>query len=125
MNFAQTNTVTMPATTFRSTSTQQSTGSAYTADPWLTDFSQTNAIFIPTAAFQSTSTLQSTGSAYASNPWFGVDANAQTMVPGREPRRIGPPTPSEDPTPIGDALLPLLLMAVLYTFVKRRLNVLA
>ena len=125
MNFAQTNTVTMPATTFHSTSTQQSTGSAYASDPWLVDLAQTNAISIPTAVFQSTSTLQSTGSAYASNPWFGADANAQTMVPGREPRRIGPPTPSGDPTPIGDALLPLLLMAVLYTFVKRRLNVLA
>ena len=125
MNFAQTNTVTMPATTFHSTSTLHSTGSTYTANPWLTDLAQTNAISIPTAAFQSTSTLQSTGSAYASSPWFGADANAQTMVPGREPRRIGPPTRSGDPTPVGDALLPLLLMAVLYTFVKRRLNVLA
>lgn len=119
MNFAHTNTVTMPATAFQSTSTLHSTGSAHTNDPWLTDLAQTNTFAAPLTAFQSTSTLLSSGSAYASNPWLSAEANSQTMVPGREPRRIGPPAPSGDPTPVGDALLPLLLMAVLYTLLNR------
>jgi hypothetical protein len=92
------------------------------------DFVQTYTDAIPVASFQSTSTLQPSGSAYASSPMLSTDGSAtysgyttqtQTQAPGRDPRRVGPPTPGGNPTPVGDALIPLMVMAILYTFVNR------
>lgn len=83
-------------------------------------------IIAPPAMFQSTSTLQPSGSTYASNPMLSAEGSAtyqgyteQTPPPGRQPRRITPPVPGGDPTPVGDALIPLLMMAILYTFFNR------
>ena len=71
------------------------------------------------SAFQSTSTLQGSGSPYASSP---VELNEEGRATYEEPteptntivrviRRIGVVTPEGDPTPVGDAVLPLMLMA--------------
>ena len=71
-------------------------------------------------AFQSTSTMTPSGSAYSSNPTLNVDgtaaydeASAPANAPGR--RKIGPsPSGTVDETdkvPVGDAVLPLMLMA--------------
>ena len=73
-------------------------------------------------------TYMSSGSAYSSSV-TEVGASDPTGAPGRGIRRAGGPggtggTSDYDPqnpqfAPIGDALIPLLLMAVLYTFVSR------
>lgn len=91
-------------------------------------------VIAPQASFQSTSTMQASGSRFSTNTKLNSDGTAiygngsgtqpQTQDP-RVPRKVAPPVIEGEPTPLGDALLPLLLMAVLYTFVKRRLNVLA
>ena len=71
------------------------------------------------SAFQSTSTLQGSGSPYASSP---VELNEEGRATYEEPteptntivrviRRIGVVTPEGDPTPVGDAVLPMMLMA--------------
>ena len=73
----------------------------------------------PTATFQSTSTMSLSGS---SLPCAAVDmiiddgmSNAENTAP-RGPQRVSPDRPPEDPfnDPIGDAVLPLLLMAAGY-----------
>jgi len=74
---------------------------------------------IPTIGFQSTSSMRGSGSVYASNPKVNSDGMAYTSsafetVPSG-PRRIAPPTPSGNPTPIGDAVWPLLFLGLLYT----------
>jgi len=77
----------------------------------------------PTAAFRSTSTMAATNSAYASTPSIGDDGSAVGMyatAPSSGPRKVGPPTPEGDPTPLGDAALPLLLMAGAYAFIRVR-----
>ena len=72
------------------------------------------------SAFQSTSTMTPSGSSYSSNPELGEDGSAcapASQAPSRGPRKVGlmpgMPDPSEtkDNTPIGDAVLPLMLMA--------------
>ena len=73
----------------------------------------------PAAAFQSTSTLAGSGSAYSAMPMLGSDGTATydgAEAPGAPsgPRRVGPPTPEDDPTPVGDAALPLMLLALAY-----------
>lgn len=74
---------------------------------------------IPTIGFQSTSSMQGSGSAYASNPTINSDGMAYTSsvstTVSSGPRRIAPPTPTGNPTPIGDAAWPFLFMALLYT----------
>ena len=74
---------------------------------------------IPTFRFQSTSSMHGSGSMYASAPTIGTDGMASTSsasatVPSG-PRRIAPPTPTGNPTPVGDAAWPFLFMALLYT----------
>ena len=73
----------------------------------------------PTASFQSTSTMSGSGSAYSSNPSLNDDGtaayNSASYAPARAisgPNRIAPVTPEGDPTPVGDEILPLLLMAL-------------
>ena len=79
----------------------------------------------PTTTFQSTSALVGAGSDYSSNPTIGDDGTA--AQPSATPRRIGvrrnddedpgvPTTPGEGEVwqPIGDALLPLMLLLLGY-----------
>ena len=72
--------------------------------------------------FQSTSTLQGSGSAYSANPALNADGTAynptESSTPAQAPaqapsgpRRINP---IAAPTPIGDPVLPLMLMALAY-----------
>ena len=86
-------------------------------------FPQTEA---PAAAFRSTSSLTGSGSTYTSAPMFSADGTAafndsytESAQPSNGPRRVGPPTPGGDATPIGDAALPLLLMALLCVVYRR------
>lgn len=91
------------------------------------NFEQTNTT-APILDFQSTSTMQLSGSTHASAP-VGLNAEGRatyaynmltTTVQEVPIRKIAPPQiGDEDPTPIGDALFPLMLMVVLYTFVRR------
>jgi len=77
----------------------------------------------PTATFQSTSVMQTSGSVYASQPAINEDGTAvynaaegsQSQLPGGGPRKVAPVTPTGVSTPIGDAVLPLMLMAVAFT----------
>ena len=74
---------------------------------------------IPAIGFQSTSSMQGSGSMYASDPTIGTDGMASTSsttgTVASGPRRIAPPTPNGNPTPVGDAAWPFLFMALLYT----------
>lgn len=87
----------------------------------------------PTATFQSTSTFTGSGSTYSSNPTINENGTASTpsYAPGRpgNVRTTGtPPTPENDPNdpgnvPVGDAVLPLLLMAAAFagvTYIRKR-----
>ena len=107
--FAQT-----PITAFRSTSTMVSSGSAYSATP----------------ALNSDGTAAYSGSAPASGPrrakMDDPDPSNPFINPGTgEPSTIGDVgNPNEPGTPIGDALIPLALLALMYvcvrTFRRRR-----
>ncbi|MBR6168073.1 MAG: hypothetical protein IKQ50_06555 [Paludibacteraceae bacterium] len=90
----------------------------------------------PNAAFQSTSTLTGSGSSYSANPTLNSDGTASyngattTSTQNNGPRRAkkndgtDPITPSEDSQiPVGDALLPLLLMSLAfcgYLYLRRK-----
>jgi len=80
----------------------------------------------PTVAFQSTSVMQTSGSTYASQPMLNADGTATytgASYAAAGPRKAPPPTPEGDPTPLGDAVLPLILMALLFgaiTALKRK-----
>ena len=92
---------------------------------------------MPSAAFQSTSTMDGSGSAYTSNPSLDENGTANypsaaSNVPPRNAKFGLPdaPTPEDSGnTPIGDAVVPLLLMALVYAFVrynrKQRFNAFA
>ncbi len=82
----------------------------------------------PSAAFQSTSALQASGSEYTSNPELNADGTAayqgETYSPAKAARRPGgvrthTPNPP-DPTPLGDAVLPLMLLLGAYAVYKVR-----
>jgi len=80
----------------------------------------------PTATFQSTSTFTGSGSTYSSNPTINENGVATTPSysparAGSSPRKSGllPSEPTnkdgdEGNTPIGDAVLPLLLMSLAF-----------
>ena len=80
----------------------------------------------PSAVFRSTGTLAGSGSAYSANPVLGEDgtatlggaSSAPAKAPGGPRRIVNPDGDDEDDTengtPIGDALLPLLLLACAY-----------
>ena len=82
---------------------------------------------VPAASFQSTSTMQSSGSAYSTTPLLNADGTAlyngapendnASGHPGTI-RRVGPPTPEGDPTPVGDGVWVMMLMAMLFCGVK-------
>ena len=76
----------------------------------------------PKAQFQSTSVMQTSGSVYASQPAINADGTAYnpaealqttTQTPSG-PRKIAPVTPEGNATPIGDAVLPLTLIALAF-----------
>lgn len=79
----------------------------------------------PTPSFHSTSTMLSCNSIYASTPTIssnglaGEDDSTDSSHP-KNPRKITPPVPGGDPTPVGDAILPLMLLAAVYTLRVRR-----
>jgi hypothetical protein len=84
----------------------------------------------PTTTFQSTSTLGSSNSAYSSNPSIGDNGTATIRTIGvrrNETPSGNPGTPDEDEIdddekaewqPIGDAVWPLLLLALAYLIVR-------
>ena len=76
----------------------------------------------PKAQFQSTSVMQTSGSVYASQPAINEDGTAynpslaaqtQTQTPSG-PRKVAPKDGGETDFPIGDAVLPLMLMAMAF-----------
>ena len=90
----------------------------------------------PTAAFQSTSTMTPVGSAYSANPT--LNENGVAAAPTSGSRKAKASTPALPPaptitdgdtgnTPLGDAVLPLMLMAlalggVIYLRRRKALN---
>ena len=85
--------------------------------------------------FQSTSTLQGSGSTYSANPSLNADGTAynpaEASAPAHAPRAGSGPkkasmglpdlpntTGKQDNTPIGDAVWPLMLMALAYLGVR-------
>ena len=105
----------MPITAFRSTSTMVSSGSAYSATPALNSDG--------TAAYSgSSSAVSGPRRAKMDDP----DPSNPFINPGTgEPSTIGDVgNPNEPGTPIGDALIPLALLALMYvcvrTFRRRR-----
>ena len=80
--------------------------------------------YITTQPFRSTSAMQGSGSVYSANPTVSADGSAYSPIssdmPNRGLRKTGtlPNEPDEkddqDNTPIGDAVLPLMLMALAY-----------
>ena len=85
----------------------------------------------PQTEFQSTSTMQTSGSVYASQPALNADGTAYNpgaaIVPEQNPsgpRKIDVYTPETDPNaPIGDAVMPLTLMALAFAgvmYLRRR-----
>lgn len=91
---------------------------------------QSYIVVAPVATFQSTSTMRGSGSTYSSNPMLNAEGQAtyttQESSPAYSPggpRRIITPGNSGTQQPIGDALIPLLLMVIAYAtsiFLRRR-----
>ena len=75
----------------------------------------------PSATFQSTSSMPGSGSEYSSNPTLNADGTVAyeggSYTSAKAPLIGGPrkstPNPP-DPTPLGDAVLPLLLMSLAF-----------
>ena len=78
----------------------------------------------PKAQFQSTSVMQTSGSVYASQPALNDDGTAYNpaaqAMSGAKKAGALPPTPTVDKSndsgnvPLGDAILPLMLMALAF-----------
>ena len=79
----------------------------------------------PSATFHSTSSMSGSGSAYSANPTLNADGTAAyqgaSYSPAHAPAHPGqirrnPDVDENDPgnVPLGDALLPLLLLAMVY-----------
>ena len=81
---------------------------------------------MPSSAFQSTSAMDGSGSAYSSNPTLdenGTASSPSASVPRAPKRGLGlPDMPSTEGdsgnVPVGDAALPLMLMALVYALVR-------
>lgn len=84
---------------------------------------------VPAAAFQSTSVMVGSGSGLVATPKLNADGTVNTEIygmgqaspsnahPGR-PKTIAPPVPDGNPSPLGDGLWALLIMAMVYTLVR-------
>ena len=94
-----------------------------------------NAQTMPNASFRSTSTMVPTGSVYSSNPMLSADGTAAyNGVPTPGPRKmrmeegddeitITTPGQGGSQAPLGDALIPLMIMALAfagYIYLKRK-----
>lgn len=75
----------------------------------------------PEVVFRSTSAMPSIGSTLSSAE--GLDIGDDNPAPAG-PKRVGPSKPPADPfdDPLGDAVIPLLLLAVGYSIYLRRKN---
>ena len=87
----------------------------------------------PNAAFQSTSTMTGSGSSYSANPTLNADGtasyNGETSSPSKGPNKAKKwddgtlPSYPTDPSPLGDAVLPLLFMSlafVMFVYFRRK-----
>ena len=91
----------------------------------------------PNVVFQSTSVMTSSGSQYSANPMLGEDGtasyNGASYAPAKAPRKatmdgddditIVTPGQGGSQAPVGDAIIPLLLMVMAYTtivFLRRK-----
>ena len=88
----------------------------------------------PGAAFQSTSTMSGSGSTYSANPELNADGTAAyggaSYAPAKAIRRPGGVRKDGfdgenqnmpgDPSPLGDAVVPLMLIACAYAIYKVR-----
>ena len=82
---------------------------------------------VPKATFHSTSAMHGINSTYTPSPRLGEDGMAtynpkDASQPSSHIRKAGgvEPTDDDEELPIGDALLPLLLMALAYSCVRMR-----
>jgi hypothetical protein len=98
-------------------------GVALMALPTMAQTFETQKIEQPNAVFQSTSALQGSGSQYSATPMLGADGTATldeavstpAQAPSGPKRRRTISNPDDDVNnPIGDAVLPLLLMALAF-----------
>ena len=90
---------------------------AVLAMPMMAQFSMDAQEQLPMIEFQSTSVMQGSGSAYSATPALNADGSIDLMGQSTTPsgpRKIGGVTPNTDPMPVGDALIPLLLMAIVF-----------
>ena len=85
------------------------------------NYDQSYTVVAPIATFQSTSTMQGSGSTYSSNPMLNAEGQAtyttQESSPAYSPggpRRSNTPGAIGTQQPLGDALIPLLLMVMAY-----------
>ena len=74
----------------------------------------------PGAVFQSTSSMSGSGSTYSANPELNADGTAAyndeptTYSPARAPQNARPRKLPGNPTPLGDAVLPLMLLSLAF-----------
>ena len=106
---------------FKSTSSTQ----FYSGSGVGVTLASTKVASVPAAEFRSTSVMPSVGSSLsvASSAGVTIDEGGNTQMTSG-PKRVSPNTPPEDPydEPIGDAVLPLLLLAAGYVIYLRRKN---
>ena len=105
---------------FRSTSSTR----FYTGSSMGTTLASTTVASVPAAEFRSTSTMPSAGSSLsvASSAGVIIDEQGNTQMTSG-PKRVNPNQKPADPfLPLGDAVLPLLLLAAGYAIYLRRKN---
>ena len=105
------------SSSFKSTSSTQ----FYSGSGVGVTLASTTVATVPTVEFHSTSAMPSVGSSLSTTPNIAVDDAGMTVTPG--PKRARPDDwndPYKDP--IGDAVLPLLLLAAAYGIYLRRKN---
>lgn len=104
------------SSSFKSTSSTQ----FYSGSGVGVTLASTTVATVPTVEFYSTSAMPSVGSSLSTTPNIAVDDAGMTVTPGPKRSRPGD---WEDPflDPVGDAVLPLLLLAAGYgVFIVRK-----
>jgi hypothetical protein len=99
------------SSSFKSTSSTQ----FYSGSGVGVTLASTKVATVPTVEFHSTSAMPSVGSSLSTTPNIAVDDAGMTVTPGPKRSR---PSDWNDPydNPVGDAVLPLLLLAAGYVF---------